>query len=111
MNLFKIPNDKLRHFLVTLNMNFNLKDPEYIFQSGDFYDVILGGTLEKHIVDTLDQLVESYSKEKKKELNLIKAASEMVGAIDVELSETPTNCFPQIFYCRQNLEITLRQLK
>ena len=37
---FKIPTNSLRLFLIALNMNFNAKPPDYIFQVPDGFEIV-----------------------------------------------------------------------
>lgn len=40
MNSFKIPTNKLKLFLKALEMNFQIKEPDYIFQVPDGFEIV-----------------------------------------------------------------------
>ena len=40
MNSFKIPTNKLKLFLIALSHNFQIKEPDYIFQVPDGFEIV-----------------------------------------------------------------------
>ena len=54
---FKIPTDKLRLFLVALNVNFNMREPDYIFQVPDGFEIVYTKLLEKEAIARIDDFV------------------------------------------------------
>lgn len=111
MICFRIPQDNLRHFLVTLDMNFNIKEPEYIFHVDKNFEIVLKERPAEYVINTLDQLADSYSKTAEKEKFLISAAQDLIAAFNEEMLDVPVNTIPRISYCRQNLDLALKAYK
>lgn len=40
MNCFKIPTNKLKLFLIALDFNFGMTEPDYIFQVPDGFEIV-----------------------------------------------------------------------
>lgn len=60
MRCFRIPKDRLNHFLVFLNMNTDYtKTPEYIFDCSSHYEVVLYD-LSKYQENKIEEMIEKY---------------------------------------------------
>lgn len=114
MICFRIPQDNLRHFLVTLDMNFNIKEPKYIFHVDKNFEIVLTERPAEYVINTLDQLADSYKKEVKpseisqKEKFLVSASEDLIKAIVDETSHIPVSQIPRIAYCTNNARIALK---
>lgn len=47
MNSFKIPIDKLKLFLIALDLNFGMVEPDYIFQVPDGFEIVYTSLISK----------------------------------------------------------------
>lgn len=114
MICFSIPKKSLRLFLIALDANFNLPDPDYIFLTGEYYDVVIKRPAPA-MVEAIDDFIArhqiSLGEEIKKEAFLVSAARDILAALQTELKDAAVNSFPQISYCRQNLDLALRAYK
>ena len=64
MNVYTIPDYKLKHFLIMIDMNFDLKEPYAIFQVEKTFQVVLMEAVPSRVDAALNSVIDLWTKER-----------------------------------------------